>query len=107
MITGRTLPALSCVRALNCLQNSMMFTPFAPNAGPIGGDGLAAPPLIWSLIRALTSFAILQFLLVLWFLLCWKRVTAVSIRRIPTGAQVILFQPACNSARVVFCGRKF
>ena len=29
------------VCALNCLQNSMMFTPCWPSAGPIGGDGLA------------------------------------------------------------------
>jgi hypothetical protein len=59
MITGNTLPAWSCVRALNCLQNSMIFTPFEPNAGPIGGDGLAAPPLTCNLIKPLTSFAIL------------------------------------------------
>ena len=42
MITGSILPADSCVRALNCLQNSMMFTPFEPSAGPTGGEGLAA-----------------------------------------------------------------
>src|SRR5436190_20251468 len=35
--TGNTLPILSWVRALNCLQNSIMLTPFEPNAGPIGG----------------------------------------------------------------------
>jgi hypothetical protein len=40
------------------LQNSIIFTPFAPNAGPTGGDGLAAPPLICSLINALICFAI-------------------------------------------------
>ena len=45
MITGSTLPALSCVRALNCLQNSIIFTPLAPKAGPTGGEGFAAPPL--------------------------------------------------------------
>jgi hypothetical protein len=28
MTTGMTSPAWACVRALNCLQNSMMFTPF-------------------------------------------------------------------------------
>ena len=33
----------SCVAALNALQNSMMLTPRWPSAGPIGGDGLAAP----------------------------------------------------------------
>jgi hypothetical protein len=37
---------LSCVLELNCLQNSIIFTPAAPKAGPTGGDGLAAPPLI-------------------------------------------------------------
>src|SRR3981081_3805757 len=31
------------VGALNCWQNSMMFTPCWPNAGPIGGEGLAEP----------------------------------------------------------------
>jgi hypothetical protein len=35
------------------------LTPFEPNAGPTGGEGFAAPPLICSLINALTSFAIL------------------------------------------------
>jgi hypothetical protein len=35
-----------------------MFTPLAPNAGPTGGDGLAAPPLICNLINPLTSLAI-------------------------------------------------
>ena len=33
----------SCVLALNALQNSMMLRPRWPKAGPIGGDGLAAP----------------------------------------------------------------
>ncbi len=32
-----------CVCALNCLQNSMMFTPCWPSAGPIGGLGFAWP----------------------------------------------------------------
>src|SRR5690606_319345 len=53
--TGNTLPALSWVRALNCLQNSMMFTPLAPRAGPTGGDGFAAPPLTCNFTNALTS----------------------------------------------------
>jgi hypothetical protein len=35
-----------------------MFTPLAPNAGPIGGDGLAAPPLICNFTIADNSFAI-------------------------------------------------
>src|SRR5687768_11500085 len=58
MITGNTLPAFSWVLALNCLQNSIMFTPLAPNAGPIGGEGLAAPPLICNFTIADNSFAI-------------------------------------------------
>src|SRR6476660_9662758 len=37
--TGSTFPILSWVLALNCLQNSIMFKPFEPNAGPIGGAG--------------------------------------------------------------------
>ena len=40
--TGKTLPGLSWVRALNCLQNSIILTPAAPNAGPTGGEGLEA-----------------------------------------------------------------
>jgi hypothetical protein len=35
----------------------MMFTPFEPSAGPTGGEGLAAAPLICSLIIPATSFA--------------------------------------------------
>jgi hypothetical protein len=35
-----------------------MLTPLAPKAGPTGGAGLAAPPLICSLINAATSLAI-------------------------------------------------
>src|SRR6204780_3030945 len=38
------------VCALNALQNSMMFTPCWPNAGPTGGLGLAWPAGICSLI---------------------------------------------------------
>jgi len=62
MITGKILPALSWVLALNCLQNSMMLIPLEPNAGPTGGDGFAAPPLICNLISPATSLAI--FLLI-------------------------------------------
>src|SRR6478752_7436137 len=49
----------SCwVWALNALQNSMMFTPCWPSAGPTGGAGLACPPGIWSLMSVRTFLAI-------------------------------------------------
>ena len=56
--TGKTLPGLSWVRALYCLQNSMIFTPADPSAGPTGGDGFAAPPRTCSFNTLLTSLAI-------------------------------------------------
>ena len=37
----------------------MMFTPFEPKAGPTGGEGLAAPPLICNLMIPATSLAII------------------------------------------------
>src|ERR1700722_4366193 len=48
MTTGMVRPAISlfCVRALNCLQNSMMLTWAWPSAGPTGGAGGALPPSI-------------------------------------------------------------
>src|SRR5688572_14376839 len=62
--TGRTFPILSCVLALNCLQNSMILIPLEPKAGPIGGAGLACPPLHCSFTKPETSFAIFFDLLV-------------------------------------------
>src|SRR3954452_3638765 len=50
------VPLWSCVCALNALQNSMMFTPCWPRAGPTGGAGLAAPAGTWSLISVRTFF---------------------------------------------------
>ena len=42
--TGTGMPgSMPWVAALNSLQNSMMFRPRWPSAGPIGGDGLALP----------------------------------------------------------------
>src|ERR1700741_1481262 len=44
MVTGIGAPFSSFwVCALNALQNSMMLRPRWPSAGPIGGDGVAAP----------------------------------------------------------------
>ena len=51
-------PAWSCVCALNALQNSMMFTPCWPSAGPTGGAGFAAPAGTCSLIIVRTFLAI-------------------------------------------------
>jgi hypothetical protein len=51
------------VAALKALQKSMMFKPLEPSAGPTGGAGLAAPPLIWSLMNPVTSFAMLDVIL--------------------------------------------
>src|SRR5881397_1592775 len=56
--TGVIRPFWSAVCALNALQNSMMFTPCWPSAGPTGGAGLACPPGIWSLMIVRTFFAI-------------------------------------------------
>src|SRR6185436_16157099 len=48
----------SCwVCALNALQNSMMFTPCWPSAGPTGGAGFACPPGICSLMSVRTFLA--------------------------------------------------
>ena len=44
--------------ALNALQNSMMFTPRWPSAGPIGGDGLAFCAGTWRLMYPSIFFAI-------------------------------------------------
>src|SRR5271155_1938939 len=51
MTTGIVRPAISlvCVRALNCLQNSIMLTWAWPSAGPTGGAGVALPASICSL----------------------------------------------------------
>src|SRR5215212_12161237 len=56
-------PFSCAVCALNALQNSMMFTPCWPSAGPTGGAGLACPPGICSLMSVRTFFAMsVQFL---------------------------------------------
>src|SRR3989442_2184718 len=55
--TGRISPSCEPVWALNPLQNSMMFTPCWPSAGPTGGDGFALPAGICSFTIAWTFFA--------------------------------------------------
>src|SRR5690349_10120305 len=54
-----TVPAESCVCALNALQNSMMLMPCWPSAGPTGGAGDACPPTACSLISVRTFLAML------------------------------------------------
>src|SRR3954453_20595227 len=57
--TGITLPALSSVAALYCLQNSMVCTPWGPSAVPTGGAGVALPAGSWIFTTATTRlFAI-------------------------------------------------
>src|SRR6516164_9873629 len=42
--TGKIIPSGSfCVLALNCLQKSMILTPWGPSAVPTGGAGVALP----------------------------------------------------------------
>src|ERR1700720_2564331 len=58
MTTGSISPgSIFCVWALNALQNSMMFRPRWPSAGPMGGEGFAFPAGTWSLIKPTTFFA--------------------------------------------------
>src|ERR1700739_902723 len=55
--TGKTIPSGSfCVLALNCLQKSMMLTPWGPSAVPTGGAGVALPAGSCSLIVVCTFF---------------------------------------------------
>src|SRR5512137_2956335 len=58
MNTGITIPSSLAVAALKALQNSMMLTPCWESAGPTGGEGLALPAWSWSLIFAVSFFAI-------------------------------------------------
>ncbi len=49
--TGVGVPgSMPCVAALNSFTNCMMFRPRWPSAGPTGGDGLALPAGICSLM---------------------------------------------------------
>src|SRR5216683_888108 len=56
-------PAISlfCVRALNCLQNSMMLICAWPRAGPTGGAGVALPASICSFTDVCTFFGAIDF----------------------------------------------
>src|SRR5215475_7242453 len=61
MTTGMGVPFSNCwVCALNALQNSIMLRPRWPSAGPIGGDGLAAPAGTCNLRNPVTFFAIVH-----------------------------------------------
>src|SRR5208282_1427863 len=61
--TGTINPSSSfCpVRALNCLQNSMMLTCACPSAGPTGGAGVALPAAICNFTEPVTFFAMMPF----------------------------------------------
>src|SRR4029453_4933151 len=62
MTTGSGRPGSTpWVWALNALQNSMMFRPRWPSAGPIGGDGLALPAGTCSLMTPPIFFAMSCF----------------------------------------------
>src|ERR1700733_6994458 len=50
--------SFALVRALNCLQNSMMLICAWPSAGPTGGAGVALPAAICSLMNPVSFFAI-------------------------------------------------
>src|SRR4029079_1314519 len=59
MTTGIGAPfSIFWVCALKALQNSMMFRPRWPSAGPIGGEGFAAPAGTCNFRYPVTFFAI-------------------------------------------------
>src|SRR5215467_2217478 len=59
MMTGIGMPfSIFWVCALNASQNSMILRPRWPSAGPIGGDGFAAPAGTCNLRNPVTFFAI-------------------------------------------------
>src|SRR5213076_1021859 len=58
--TGVIIPCACAVLALNCLTNSMMFTPWGPSAVPTGGAGVACPAGTWSFTIAAMGLAILS-----------------------------------------------
>src|SRR5216684_1004092 len=80
--TGMISPCCPCVRALNVLQNSMMFTPCWPSAGPTGGAGVAWPAGICNLMKAETFFAIVFSLKFLSLLRCGLLLRSVVSRHL-------------------------
>ena len=52
--------SFALVRALNCLQNSMMLICAWPSAGPTGGAGVALPAAICSFTEPVTFFAMIS-----------------------------------------------
>src|SRR4029077_5043987 len=60
--TGMISPSISfwVVRALNCLQNSIMLICAWPSAGPTGGAGVALPAAICNFTKPVTFFAIIS-----------------------------------------------
>src|SRR5262249_16807039 len=60
--TGMISPSSSfwLVRALNCLQNSMMLICACPSAGPTGGAGVALPAAICNFTEPVIFFAMIS-----------------------------------------------
>ena len=54
MTAGMISPLCCAVLALYSLQNAIIFTPFAPSAGPTGGEGFAFPASQTTFITAAT-----------------------------------------------------
>src|SRR6476620_1211596 len=67
--------SFALVRALNCLQNSMMLICAWPSAGPTGGAGVALPASICNLTDVCTFFGAICSLFFenLWLSLDHKR----------------------------------
>ena len=63
IITGTGLPIKLLVFSLKALQNSIIFIPRWPKAGPTGGAGFAWPPFICNLTYPVISFSILMIFL--------------------------------------------
>src|SRR5208337_5522609 len=61
--TGTISPSSSfCeLRALNCLQNSMILTCACPSAGPTGGAGVAFPAAICNFTEPVAFLAMMPF----------------------------------------------